>query len=154
MGTETRLEIVRFKAQEHDLATLARTLSGLKALASRNPTPVTVAQLQAIDGAKDIAILLLQLHGSEVVGMVHASINHLEDRAHLGPIAVDKTKGGWGTPLVETIIAYIKEQYPHLRRIDLTNRPGHDRSDWYQKFGFTPRTEATGDPTVIFRLKL
>lgn len=154
MERETQHEIVRFQVENYDLTALAQTLTKLKALASRNPTPVTVEQLRAIDEAKLTAVLLLQLNHHEVVGMVYASINHLEDRAQLGPIAVDKTKGGWGTPLMEAVIAYSKEHFPAVRRIDLTNRPDHDHSAWYQKFGFKPRTEATGDPSVIFRLNL
>ncbi len=154
MEQDAQLEIIRFEAQQHDLTALAEVLSGLKALASRNPTPVTAEQLKAIDEAKNVAVLLLQRNKGEVVGMVHASINHLEDRAHLGPIAVDKTKGGWGTPLMEAIIAHVREHFPDLRRIDLTNRPDHDYSDWYEKFGFKPRTPKSGDPSVIFRLNL
>ncbi len=154
MERETQLEIVSFVAGEHDLVVLAKVLSELKALASRHPTPVTVAQLRAISEAKDVAVLLLQVRAHEVVGMVYASINYLEDRAHLGPIAVHKEKGGWGTPLMEAIIKYIKEQFPDPRRIDLTNRPQHDHSEWYKKFGFMPRSEVTGDPSVIFRLNL
>ena len=154
MNEPIELVIKRFVAGDYELSALAATLTKLKAMASRTPTPVTVEQLRAIDQAETVAILLLQINGAQVVGMVYISINHLEDRAHLGPIAVDKVQGGWGTPLMEAAIAYIKEHFPQLRRIDLTNRPGHDHSAWYQKFGFKPRTAEAGDPSIIYRLHL
>ena len=154
MNTYTQPITVRFVAAEYDLSALAATLTELKALTSRTPTPVTTEQLMAIDSAKEVAILLLQKQDDTVVGMVHLCINHLEDRAHLGPIAVNKPAGGWGTPLMEDAIAFVKDSFPLLRRIDLTNRPDHDLGAWYQKFGFQPRTEATGDPTTVYRLNI
>lgn len=156
---QTRLQIVTFHASDFDLATLAQTLTALKATATRTPTPVTVAQLEAID-ASPTSILLLQTADTEggplVVGMVHVAIIYLEDKAHLGPICVEKesTPRGHGTPLMEAAIAHVKANFPSLRRLDLSNRPSHDLTDWYQKFGFIPRTEAAGDPSIVFRLAL
>lgn len=154
MNTKPEVATVRFVADNYNLENLAATLTKLKTLVSRTPTPVTVEQLKAIAEGEHASVLLLQQIGSEVVGMVHLSINHLEDRAHLGPIVVDKTRGGWGTPLMEDAIAYIKDNFPQLRRIDLSNRPSHDLANWYKKFGFVPRTEVSGDPTTVYRLPL
>lgn len=154
MEEHTNLRTVRFVAKEYNLPELAKILTNLKALASRTPTPVTVEQLEAIDQAQQVAVLLLQKSEEQVVGMVHVSINVLEDRAHLGPIAVDKSLGGWGTPLMQDTIAYIKEHFPQLRRIDLTNRASHDLSVWYKKFGFVPRTKEAGDPSTVYRLNI
>ena len=154
MKSENRPETTKFVASEYDLAELSDTLSALKTLVSRTPTPVTIEQLKAIDEGEHVSALLLQKVDNEVVGMVHLSVNHLEDRAHLGPIVVNKEKGGWGSPLMEDAISYIKTNYPDLRRLDLSNRPSHDHADWYKKFGFIPRTEESGDPTTVYRLSL
>ncbi|MFT5849968.1 MAG: N-acetylglutamate synthase-like GNAT family acetyltransferase [Patiriisocius sp.] len=153
------LTIVEFKKENFDLTTLAERLTQFKASASRTPTPVTVEQLQAID-ASPTNVLLLQLAETEteplLVGMVHLSIVYLEDRAHLGPIAVETESlpRGHGTPLLEAAINHVKENFTGLRRLDLSNRPSHDLASWYKKFGFVSRTEETNDPTTVYRLPL
>ncbi len=151
------LETVRFIASDWNLESLAQRLTELKALASRTPTPVTVEQLEIIGGS-ELSVLLLQVeHGTQsVVGMVHLMVNFLEDRAHLGPICIDKESQprGHGTALMESAIEYIKINFSGLRRLDLSNRPNHDLAAWYSKFGFVERTEASGDPTTMYRLLL
>lgn len=159
LDTQSPLEIVRFNAKEWDLSQLAARLSVFKASASRTPTPVTEAQLEAINDNPTSILLLQVVHdGKEklVVGMVHVAVIYLEDRALVGPIAIDKdsTPRGHGTPLMEAAIEYVKTHFPELRRIDLTNRPSHDLSTWYEKFGFKGRTEKNGDPTIVYRLPL
>ena len=153
MTPQQRPQSRQFSAKEHDLSELADTLSHLKSLASRTPTPVTVGHLEAIDRGREVSVLLLQFQGNAVVGMIHAGISHLEDRAIIGPIAVDRVKGGWGTPLMEDMISHIRRHFPHLRRIDVTSRRTH-LADWYQKFGFRPRSKEAGDPTTVYRLDL
>lgn len=156
---ETPLEIVLFNENRFDLRELAERLTAFKASASRMPTPVTEAQLRDISNSPT-NILLIQIAKDEetelVVGMVHISVVHLEDRAQIGPIAIDKdsTPRGHGTPLMEAAIEYIKAHFPDLRRIDLTNRPSHDLEVWYGKFGFKGRTEENGDPSTVYRLTL
>lgn len=156
---QTELQIVKFSPADFDVPTLAETVTRLRATATRTPRPVTVEQLEAI-GNSETSVLLLQVADmdgeSKVVGIVHLNISYLEDRAALGPICIDKesTPRGHGTPLMEAAIAHVKEHYPTLRRIDLTNRPDHDHEAWYKKFGFIPRTEAYGDPTTVYRLPL
>ncbi len=149
------LTIVRFRPADFDLAALATRLTEFKGVASRTPTPVTVEQLQAI-GTSETNVLLLQMAGEIVVGMIHVAVIYLEDRAHIGPICVDTTNTprGHGTPLMQAAIDYVTANFADLRRIDLTNRPSHDIGEWYKKFGFEPRTEAAGDPSTVYRLSL
>lgn len=150
-------QVTLFKAKDFDLSELSQTLTKLKGQATRTPTPVTVEQLEDIDSSPTSLLFLLQSSNErKVLGMIHANIIHLEDRAHIGPLSVDSnvTSRGYGTKLMEEAVSYIKDNFPDLRRIDLTNRPGHDLSGWYQKFGFVARTEENSDPSIIYRLKL
>lgn len=159
LTNDTLLKIVRFNTEDFDPALVAERLTFLKARASRTPTPVTVEQLREIEESST-SILLLQFAevegGKMIVGMVHIAIIYLEDRAHIGPIAVDTeaTPRGHGTPLMEAAITYVKEHYPEIRRADLTNRPSHDLEAWYARFGFKGRTEQNADPTTVYRLSL
>ena len=159
LHANTPLQIVRFKAVDYNLDELAKRLTTFKSLTTRTPTSVTVDQLRAIDESPT-NVLLLQVGKDDdeqlVVGMVHLAIIYLEDRVHLGPICIDANSvpRGHGTPLMQAAIEYVKTNFVGLRRIDLSNRPSHDYTEWYKKFGFTPRTEETGDPTTVFRLSL
>ena len=149
------LQIKRFtKAQFGDLESLAEQLTRLKALASRTPTPVTVGQLKQVSDAGDLSNLFLQLDGDIVVGWCMITISVFEDRGHLGPVAVLKEglHTGHGSPLVEFSINYVWDNFPEVRRIDLSNRPDHGLETWYRKFGFVPRTEVESDPTTVYRL--
>lgn len=159
LHNESPLKVVKFDASLYDVSPLAERLTDFKALASRTPTPVTVDQLTAISESKTGALLLqVAEEGDEqlVVGMVYVGVSYLEDRALIGPIAIDpkSTPRGHGTPLMEAAIDYAKKSFPSIRRIDLTNRPSHDLEAWYGKFGFKGRTEANSDPTTVYRLTL
>lgn len=156
MEQKTELQVVRFdKETFSDLENLAEQLTVLKALATRTPTPVTVADLEQVSAAGDICNLFLQQNGEVVVGWCMLTTSLFEDTAHLGPIAVQKEgeHTGHGSPLLQYATHYTFQQYPSIRRIDLTNRPDHDLEQWYRKFGFVPRTEAENDPTTVYRMK-
>jgi len=150
-----KLDVVRFeKSNFSDLEKLAADLTVLKALASRTPTPVTVADLEKVAAAGDVCNLFLQLDGEHIVGWCMLTVSLFEDTAHLGPIAVQKEGDhtGHGSPLMQFSIDYIFNTYQNIRRIDLSNRPDHDMEQWYRKFGYLPRTEEEGDPTTVYRL--
>ena len=122
LTNDTPLEVVRFTADDFDLPALAERLTAFKASASRTPTPVTQKQLQDIsDSPTNVLLLQIAKDGDEslVVGMVHVAVSYLEDRAHIGPIAIDKdsTPRGHGTPLMEAAIEYTKTHFPDLRRV-------------------------------------
>lgn len=156
---DTPLKIVPFTPEAFNSTYVAERLTALKARATRTPTIVTPEQLQAIaDSPTNVLLLQIAEDDGEtiLVGFVHIAIVHLEDRALIGPIAIDEdsTPRGHGTPLMETAIEYVKNNFPSVRRIDLTNRPSHDHAAWYQKFGFVGRTEENGDPTTVYRLTL
>lgn len=149
------LQVVRFTTDDFpDLTALATALTELKAIVSRTPTPVTANDLEQIAAASAVCHLFIQLDEAVVVGCCMITVSLLEDRAHLGPIVVQKAGAhtGYGTQLMKTAIAYVWEHCPVVRRIDLSNRPDHDLATWYTKFGFSPRTEAVGDPTTVYRL--
>lgn len=157
MVIDHSLQTIVFRSQPYNMAQLAERLSRLKALASRTPTLVLPSQLLAIRRSFGANRLLLQRIGTSssaeaVVGMVNLAVVHLEDVVHLGPICV--MRPGRGTPLMWDVIKHIRLHFPHIRRIDLTNRPGHGRIEWYKRFGFIPRTVESGDPTTVLRLHL
>lgn len=151
-----KLHIVRFEKDSFtDLKSLAEELTVLKALASRNPTPVTVSDLEKVLNS-EVCNLFIQIDEDDVVvGWCMLTVSPFEDKANVGPIAVQKEgeHTGHGTPLIQFAIDYVFDSNPGVSRIDLSNRPQHDYSEWYRKFGFVPRTEAEGDPTTVYRLK-
>lgn len=118
-----------------------------------NDRIVTRARLDYIKQSPD-HIMLVCVEGEGLLGMTLAQrvtgINNSYIYIHDVVIDAHARGCGIGTKLITTLIDSAQKRWPEAVRVQLTSRPSRGTGPFFDKLGFRPRTEESGDPTVVY----